>query len=179
MRVRTMETLRRSKLFAGLLCLVIGFLFGRFQGPEKVEIVEKSVDQSELIRDLQSRIESLKKENLRENVRTVVVEKPDGTRVTTRTRETEKTTSETKLSDKKESSEESKLSSREKKTIETFSSKRNSFGVRGSYKLFTEIDGEVYLRAGMACAFLDCYVQGSYFIRSKSPAVAVGIEYRF
>lgn len=169
----------KNKYVIVLIVFLAGFLIGRTQGPERIEIKEKVVDQSELIEEMKSRIESLKKENLKENVRTVIVEKPDGTKITTKTRATEKSTSTAELSDNNKSTELKKKTTTETETKKIFSSNHNAVGIRPHYELFSTFDAEVYVRAGTKCSFLECYIQGSYMLVEKTPAVSVGLEYRF
>ena len=150
--------MKRNSVIVAVVCLVIGFAIGRFQGPEKVETTETVETQREMIQSLQARIQSLSQENLKENVKTVVVEKPDGTKITTNTRLTEKQTNRTQLSTSDSSLKENVESKSKKETVTTFSSNRNSFGVRGSYLLPRTLDAEAYVKAGMKCFILNCYV---------------------
>lgn len=174
-----MKGVLKSKYIFVLLALLIGFLVGKNQGPEKVQSTEEIRKKESIISELQSRIESLKKEQLKENVKTVVVEKPDGTKVTTRTRSTERTTETAKLAEKEKSLQSNTELESKKKIVETFSSNHNAIGLRPSYRLFSEFETEVYLKAGMKCFIFECYAEGSYLILSKSPRAVVGIEYRF
>lgn len=162
-----------------LAALFVGFLAGKKSGPERVEISEDLKKKESIISDLQNRIESLQRENLKENEKTVIVESPDGTRTTTKTRTTEKTTEVAKLSEEKKSSLETSEVESKKKTVETYSSNHNAIGLRPSYKLFYDFETEVYVKAGMKCFIFECYAEGSYSIVSKTPKVSVGIEYRF
>ena len=169
----------KKSVAIAVVCLVVGFFVGKSQGPEKIETTETVDRQTKLISELQKRIESLTQENLKENVKTVVVEKPDGTKVTTRTRNTEKSTNTTKLSKEKESNTIDEVVRTEKKVVTTFSSNHNAIGVRPSYKLFDRFEAEAYVKAGMKCFIFECYVEGSYgFIAEEVRAIA-GIEYRF
>jgi len=170
---------KRSYIVIAVVALAIGFLIGRSQGPEKVEHTEKIEKQRQVITDLEKRIKSLREENLKESVKTVIVEKPDGTKVTTRTRDTEKKTNVTKLSDEKEKSDVKESTKIETKTVTVFHSNHNAVGVRPSYKLFDRFEAEAYLKAGMKCFIFECYVEGSYAFVEKETRAIAGLEYRF
>ena len=93
-----------------------------------------------------------------ERVKTVVIEKPDGTKVTTTERNTHS-------------------SSSQKETIKA--EKMSAVGVRANYRLFKKIDPEIFLQSGMKCFMLSCYVEASYGIESQDARAIFGVKYSF
>lgn len=169
-----------KKLYiVAIVCLGIGFLIGLNQGPSKIEVDEKIKVKSETISKLNSKIKKLTEQNLKESVRTVIVEKPDGTKVTTKERVTEKRINVSEFSNKSKEVKKEEKSESSKKTVTTYGSDRNALGIRPFYRFGENIDYEAYLKAGMKCFIFNCYAEGSYEFINKTVRTSIGIEYRF
>ena len=169
----------KNKYIIFVFIFVLGFFLGKHNMPEKIDLKEEVRKKDVLISGLQSRIESLKKESLKENVKTIIVERPDGTRVTTKTRVTERESTHAKLAKKEKAVMRSAELISNKRITKTFSSNMNAIGIRPYYLLFREFEAEAYIKAGTKCFVFDCYAQGSFLVVGKEPALSVGIEYRF
>lgn len=171
----------KKQIVIGIVLLGLGFFIGLKQGPEKVETTEEIEQHKNTITQLQLKIEKLSEESLKENVRTVIIEKPDGTKITTKVRNTETLRKNVTLSNKTKIANiiESTKTARTSKT--TYRSNHNAFGVRPSFVFNSnQIKAEIYFEAGVDCLFIfECYVEGAYEVIDKGLKVSAGFEYRF
>ena len=170
----------KKQIIIGIVLLIVGFFIGLKQGPEKIEISEKYNEQKEVIKNLQSKIKNLTEENLKENVKTVTVIKPDGTKTVTKNRTTEKKTNSVILSEKVNKEKSNTSIEKLKNTKTTYHSNHNALGIRPSYQFNSnKIRAETYLKAGLKCFIFECYVEGAYDFPTKGIKASVGIEFRF
>lgn len=176
----SVNILLKNKYVIYLFLIVAGFIVGYKSKPTRVIETDNSNEYEKVISDLKSKIEKISNENLKENVKTVTFEKPDGTKVTTKTRATEKNTNVIKVTQEKDNSKNTKSLKTERKTETINSENLNAIGLKYQYSVTDfKLSPAAYVQAGMKCFIFRCYVEGQYLITDKNIMASVGIELRF
>lgn len=176
----SVSILPKNKYVIYLALIAIGFIVGYKSKPARVVETDNSNEYEKVINNLKSKIEKMSNENLKENVKTVTIEKPDGTKVTTKTRATEKNTNVTKITQEKDNSKNTKSLKIERKTETINSENLNAVGLKYQYSVTDfSLSPAAYVQASMKCFIFRCYVEGQYLITDRNIMASAGIELRF
>lgn len=172
-------SLNKNLVIIVIVSGVLGWILcATFSKPDRV-IDTTEVDKREkIISNLRGQLKILSEENVKTKTVTVVVEKPDGTKVTTKTKNLEKFINKYTASEKKEYMEED-IKTKEKTRKETIYS-TNSVGVFTHHTIAGfGVEPVVFLKSSTSCFIVTCFIMGTYGIINKQVGVNVGVALQF
>lgn len=167
-----------NKILVVVILVVVfagGYLAGGRAGGDSKTVIES---QQKTISDLKSKIVALEYRALNETMSETVVEKPDGTKITTRNRETRVTEQREVAENRTETRTESAYS---RTTNEIRRRLLGEFGVQETFDFrdFGRPETALYVQAGFPCLIFTCFGEISHSLTAGATVGSIGLKVSF